>query len=109
MRECSRNRPMIERTRTLSVQPGTPARRQQKPRTIKSILTPARETSRHDLRFAVINRAANQMIFSVLERNDIDIAGIAKNLQDLSREHPIVSVKNARPRFDDKPSHVSRR
>ena len=39
-RECSSMRPMTERTRTLSVTPGTPAGKMQAPRTITSTLTP---------------------------------------------------------------------
>ena len=43
MRECSRNRPTIDRTAMRSLTPGTPGRRQQMPRTIRSIRTPACE------------------------------------------------------------------
>ena len=41
MRECSRNRPITDRTRMFSDNPGTPGRRQQMPRTTRSISTPA--------------------------------------------------------------------
>jgi hypothetical protein len=41
MRECSRNRPTIERTRMRSLTPAIPGRRQQMPRTIKSMRMPA--------------------------------------------------------------------
>ena len=43
MRECSRKRPTTERTRMFSDTPGTPGRRQQMPRTMSSIFTPACE------------------------------------------------------------------
>ena len=42
IRPCSRYRPTTLFTRMLSESPGTPARRQHMPRTIRSILTPAR-------------------------------------------------------------------
>ena len=45
IRECSRNSPMIDRTRTLSDRPGTPGWSEHAPRTISSILTPARAAS----------------------------------------------------------------
>jgi hypothetical protein len=41
MRECSRKRPTIERTRIVSLIPGIPGRRLQIPRAIRSIDTPA--------------------------------------------------------------------
>ena len=41
MRECSRKRPTTETTRTFSLTPSTPGRRQQMPRTFRSIGTPA--------------------------------------------------------------------
>ena len=41
MRLCSRNRPTMLVTSMLSLTPGTPGRRQQIPRTINSIFTPA--------------------------------------------------------------------
>ncbi len=40
-RECSRYRPTMERTRMWSDSPGTPGRRQQRPRTTRSTETPA--------------------------------------------------------------------
>src|SRR5690606_5979803 len=43
MRECSRNRPRIDRTRMFSDSPGTPALIAQMPRTTTSIGTPACE------------------------------------------------------------------
>jgi hypothetical protein len=42
-RLCSRKRPTIERTLMLSESPGTPGRRQQAPRTISWMRTPACE------------------------------------------------------------------
>ena len=42
-RECSRKRPMMLRTRMFSLTPGIPGRRQQMPRTIRSMCTPACE------------------------------------------------------------------
>ena len=41
MRRCSRKRPTIDLARILSDKPGLPGRRQQMPRTISSIFTPA--------------------------------------------------------------------
>ena len=40
MRECSRNRPRIERTWMVSLRPGMPGRNAQIPRTTSSIGTP---------------------------------------------------------------------
>ena len=45
MRECSRKRPTMLLTRMFSDSPGTPGRRQQMPRTTRSIFTPACEAS----------------------------------------------------------------
>jgi phosphoribosylaminoimidazole-succinocarboxamide synthase len=70
------------------------------------VLAPAGKTSCHDLRFAVVNRAPDQVILPVLERNDIAIGRAAENLQHFAREHPIVPVQNARPRFYDKSTHA---
>ncbi len=42
-RECSRNRPSTERTRTFSLSPSTPGLIAQMPRTQTSTGTPARE------------------------------------------------------------------
>ena len=42
-RECSRNRPRIERTVMFSLRPGTPGLRAQIPRTTTSVRTPARD------------------------------------------------------------------
>src|SRR5205085_8374938 len=64
-----------------------------------------RKAAGNDLRFAVVNRAADQPVFSVLQRNDIAIRRVAENLQHLAREHPVVSVQNARPRFDYESGH----
>ena len=41
MRECSRKRPSTLMTRMFSLRPGTPGRRQQKPRTSRVMSTPA--------------------------------------------------------------------
>ena len=60
------------------------------------------------MRFAVINRAANQMIFSILQRNDVTIDGISERLQDLTGEYPIVPMQDSRARFYDEASHDGR-
>jgi len=44
-RECSRKRPRMLRTRTFSDRPGTPGRRAQIARTLRSISTPAPEAA----------------------------------------------------------------
>src|SRR5712692_11622209 len=69
------------------------------------ILFAARETPRHDLRLAVVNRAANQVILPVLERNDITIRRMAERFQHFTRKNPIVSMQNARSRFYNQTSH----
>lgn len=43
MRECSRKRPTMDRTRMLSDRPGTPGRRLHRPRTTRSTDVPAAE------------------------------------------------------------------
>ena len=43
MRECSRKRPTTDTTRMFSLTPSTPGRRQQMPRMLRSIGTPACE------------------------------------------------------------------
>ena len=45
MRECSRKRPTTETTRMFSLTPGSPARAQQIPRTLRSTRTPAWDAS----------------------------------------------------------------
>src|SRR5215475_10536529 len=45
------------------------------------------------------------MIFTILERDDVSVCRFPKDLQDFARKHPIVSVQNSRPRFDDNSSH----
>ena len=45
MRECSRNRSTIDTTSIVSLTPFTPGRRQQTPRTLSLMRTPAREAS----------------------------------------------------------------
>ena len=52
-----------------------------------------------DLR--IVNRAPDEVIPAVLERDDIAIVRRAEHLQDFAAEYPVVSVKNARARFDD--------
>ena len=68
-------------------------------------LFPARETPRHDLRFAVVDRAADEVILAVLQRDDVAIGGIAERLQHLAGEDPVVAVEDARARFDDEAGH----
>ena len=69
------------------------------------ILPATRETPRHNLRFAVVDRAADQMIAAVFERDDIAVHRVAEGFQHLAREDPIVAVQNARARFDDEAGH----
>ena len=73
------------------------------------ILAASREAPRHDLRFAVVNRAAEEVILAVLERDDIPIGGVAEHLQDLAGENPIVAVQDAGARFDDEAGHERER
>src|SRR6266513_623279 len=69
------------------------------------ILPSSRETARNDLRFRIVNRAPNQMIFAVLERNHIAIRGISENLEHFAGKHPVVPMQNSRSRFDDNACH----
>src|SRR6476620_9139639 len=69
------------------------------------VLPSPRETARNNLRFRIVNGAPNQMIFAVLERNDIAIRWISENLEHFAGKHPIVSMQNSRTRFDDEACH----
>ncbi len=69
------------------------------------LLFPAREPPGHDLRFRVVDRAPDQMVATVLERDDIAVVRRAENFQDFPAEHPIVSVENPRARFNDESAH----
>ena len=72
------------------------------------ILSSSRKTARDNLRFRIVNRAPNQMIAAILERNHVAVDRISENLQDFAGKHPIVSVQNSRARFDDDSSHKSK-
>ena len=72
------------------------------------ILFPARKTPRHDLRFAVVNRAPDQMVVPVFERNHIAIGRFAENFQHFAGKNPVVSMQNARARFDNDSGHKQR-
>jgi hypothetical protein len=56
------------------------------------ILFPPREAPRHDLRFRVVNRAADQMILTVFKRDDIAVRRFPENFQHFARKHPVVAV-----------------
>ena len=70
------------------------------------VLLPSREAPRHNLRLGIIDRAADQMIAPILERNNVAVRRFTENLQHFAREYPIVPVENAGPRFDDDSSHA---
>src|SRR5262249_48624166 len=69
------------------------------------ILPPPREAARDNLRFGIVNGAADQAILTVLERDHIAVRGISKNLQDFTGKHPIVSVQHPRARFHNDSGH----
>ena len=69
------------------------------------ILFPAREPARHDLGFRIIDRAPDQVIPPVLERNDVAVVRPAEDLQDFAPKDPIVPVQNARARFHHQSGH----
>src|SRR6266581_3106840 len=71
------------------------------------VLPAPRETARHNLRFRIVNGAADEAILTVLERDHIAVRGISKNLQDFTGKHPIVSVQYSRTRFDNDSWHRS--
>src|ERR1044071_8670512 len=76
------------------------------PKEIKVEILPAPgETARYNLRFRIVNGAADQAVLAVLERDHIAIRGISKNFQDLTGKNPIVSVQNSRTRFDNDSGH----
>jgi len=65
----------------------------------------SRETPRDDLGFRIVNRASNQTVASVLERDNVAIRRVSENFQDFAGKDPVVSVKNSRAGFDDQSSH----
>jgi hypothetical protein len=69
------------------------------------VLPLSRETPGGDLRFGIVNRTANQTIASVLQRNHVAIGRLAENLKHLAGKNPVVSVQDARARFDDEAGH----
>src|SRR5712691_8703846 len=69
------------------------------------ILPLPRKTARHDLRPGIVNRAPDQTIAAILERNDVAVYWVAEYFQHLARKNPVVSVKNSGPRFDDDSCH----
>ena len=72
------------------------------------VLSLPRKTACDDLRFRIINRTADQMIFTIFERNDVAIGRSPKNLQHLAGKDPIVSMQNSGTRLDDDSSHMRR-
>src|SRR6185369_5391689 len=56
------------------------------------ILFSPRKSARHDLRFGIVNRAADQMITAILKRYDVAIRRLSENLQHFAGEDPIVPV-----------------
>src|SRR5581483_3287360 len=69
------------------------------------ILPLSRDPACHDLRLGVVDRAPNELVPPVFQRNDISVGRIAKNLQDFTRKDPVVTMKNSRSGFDDHSSH----
>ena len=69
------------------------------------VLALARKTARHDLRLGIVNRAPDQAIATVLERNDVAVYWVAEYFQHLARKNPVVSVQNSGARFDDYSCH----
>ena len=63
MRLCSRKFPTIERTEIFSLKPGTPAFKQQIPRTTSSIFTPAQEAS---YSAEMISLSQREFIFAII-------------------------------------------
>src|SRR5207237_3520031 len=69
------------------------------------ILPLSRETAGGDLRFGIVNRAADQTIAPVLQRNHVAIRRFSENLEDFAGKNPVVSVQDSRARFDNDSSH----
>jgi hypothetical protein len=72
------------------------------------ILAPPRESPGDDLRFAVVNRAADQAVSSVLQRNNVAICRTSERLQHFTAENPVVPMENPRAGFDDDSCHEER-
>ena len=71
-------------------------------------LPASRKTPGDDLRFGIVNRAAEQPVFSVFQRDDVAVGWIAKDLQHFAGENPIMAMEDAGARFDDEAGHVGR-
>src|SRR6476660_3317677 len=67
MRECSRKRPSSDRTRIVSESPGTPGRRQQMPRTRRSIGVPAADAAYSS---SMASGSTNAFIFITMRPDD---------------------------------------
>src|SRR6266446_1833011 len=72
---------------------------------VKILFSP-RETSGHDLRFRIVDRAADQMILAIPKRDHVAVRRTSKNLQHFAGKNPIVSVQNSRTWFDDNSTHA---
>jgi hypothetical protein len=69
------------------------------------VLPPPGKSTGYDLRFAVVNGAADQVISSVFQRDDVTVGGSPKNLQDFAGKHPVVPVQDSGARFYNKTRH----
>jgi hypothetical protein len=69
------------------------------------ILPPPREPARDNLRFRIVNRAADQVIFPILKGDNVAVGRISKNFKHFTRKHPVMSVQNARAWFNNDSGH----
>src|SRR5262245_15382975 len=63
------------------------------------------EPARHDLRLGIIDRATDEMIASVLKRNNVAVLWLTEDLQHLTAKDPVVPMQNARSRLYHQSSH----
>ena len=52
------------------------------------VLFPSRETARHNLRLGIVNRATDQMILTVLERDDVSVCRFPERPSGLRSKTP---------------------
>src|SRR5205823_2837686 len=69
------------------------------------VLFSTREPAGHDLRSGIVNRTADQMVATILQRNHIAISRFAENLQHFATEHPIVTMQDSGAWFNDDSTH----
>ncbi len=103
IRECSRNSPTIDRTRMRSETPSTPGTRQQAPRTIRSISTPARDAS-YSASIAPLSTIALHLI-TIRAGAPVRALAASRSTSSLNRDRSVIGATSSRrnARWRDRP------